>query len=302
MNDPVWTPVALVRSAQDYLERHQIENARLNAERLLAHTLGVPRIELYLQHDRPVADGERNRFREMLRRRARHEPLQYILGQVEFAGVQIAVGPGVLVPRPETECLVEAAIATLRGRHGGKPLRILDVGCGSGCIAVALAAALPDADVDAVDIDSTALEFTRRNAARNRVGDRVQVIQADACAADFLAAVNPPYDAMISNPPYVAETDLDALAPEVRDWEPHQALIAGGDGLDFFRQLVRSLPRLLGADGFAALETGANQAAAVAAMFNSVFTTVTIARDLAQVPRIVTASNLREQSSIPSGS
>jgi release factor glutamine methyltransferase len=287
MSDRVWTVKEILDTARRYLEEKGIENPRGNAEALLGRALNLPRIELYLQHERPLAEAELSAFRELLKRRARHEPLQIIVGSVEFAGVRIEVQPGVLIPRPETEELTEHVAAQLVPLTSA-PLRILDLGSGSGCIAIALAKRFPLLMVDAVDADFEAVRLTSRNAQANGVGERVRALLCDVFAPRFLSSIAPPYDVVVSNPPYVTEEEYESLSAEIRDHEPKRALVAGEDGLAFFRRLAGLLPDLLRPGGLLAVEIGIRQGAAVASLFCEALETVSVLRDMAGSPRIVT--------------
>jgi release factor glutamine methyltransferase len=296
MSDRVWTVKELLGTARRYLEEKGIENPRGNAEALLGKAMSLPRIELHLQHERPLTESELGAFRTLLKRRAGHEPLQLILGSVEFAGVRIEVQPGVLIPRPETEELTEFAAAQL-APSAGAPLRILDLGTGSGCIAIALAKRYPLAEVDAVDADFEAMRAASRNARTNGVGDRVRAILGDVFSPRFLTSVAPPYDALVSNPPYVTEAEYESLSAEIRAHEPKRALTAGKDGLAFYRRMVELLPDLLRPGGLLAVEIGIRQSEAVASLFRDMLETVSVLPDMAGTPRIVTG---RARNNLPS--
>lgn len=287
MSDRVWTVKDLLDTARRYLEEKDIENPRGNVEALLGKALNLPRIELYLQHERPLTDSELGVFRELLRRRAKREPLQLILGSVEFCGVRIEVRPGVLIPRPETEELTERLIALL-AQSANSPLRILDLGSGSGCIAVALAKRFSSTVVDAVDVDFEAVRLTSHNAEANGVGERVRALLCDVFLPRFLNSVTPPYDVVVSNPPYVTGKDYASLAAEIRDHEPKRALTAGEDGLMFHRRITKLLPELLTLRGTLMLEIGETQGAAVREMIERVMQEVCVERDLSGHDRFVT--------------
>jgi release factor glutamine methyltransferase len=286
MSERVWTAVEILNAARHYLEQKGIENARGDAEALLGKTLHLPRIELYLQHDRPLTAEEISDFRELLRRRARREPLQLLLGQVEFCGVTLEVVPGLLIPRPETEELAERVISELRS---GTPAtcRVLDIGTGTGCLAVAIAAQIPQADVDAVDVDFEAVRCAERNAARNGVSNRVRALLVDLFSPRFETMVRPPYDAVVSNPPYVSESDATQLPPEVRNHEARHALIAPEAGLAFYRRIVELIPALLGPGGLLAVEIGYGQVQPVTEMLRGRLDGLTLHNDVTGIPRIV---------------
>ena len=273
-----WTVLKVLKWTTGYLAERGIEGGRLDAELLLADLLQLDRVGLYLNFDRPLDPGELARFRERVGRRARREPLQYILGRAEFWSLPFRVGPAVLVPRPDTEVLVEEAL----DRAPVTP-QILDVGTGSGAIAVALAHELPAARVTALDISATALAVAQQNAADNGVAERIRFVEGD------LHALAPEaFDLVVANPPYIAEGELAGLMPEVRDFEPRLALAGGADGLDAYRALARQAPRLLTAAGWLLVEVGAGQAEAVRALLAAAGLTNLFCRDdYAGVPRVV---------------
>jgi len=247
------TLVEVVRLSTRFLSERGSESPRLDAELLAAHSLGLRRIDLYLQHDRPLAEGELEPMRALLRRRAAGEPVAYLVGEREFYGRPFRVTPDVLIPRPETETLVERTLRWARAAAGpqGEGLRLADAGTGSGCIACTLAAELPAAEVVAGDVSAAAVVVARDNAARLGVADRVTVGEGSWEAP---LAPHAPFDALLSNPPYVTGGEMEGLMREVRDHEPMLALEAGEDGLDAYRELLgRCLP-LVRPGGFLALE------------------------------------------------
>ena len=357
---PPWTPLALVKTSADYLTGKGVPGARLDAEILLCRALGLRgRVELYAGFERAVAPAELDRYREWIRRRAAREPVSRILGEKEFMGLRFAVTPAVLSPRPESEILVEAALARLRppkpraapsrgavepeedgaadaaagawmdalldayAQGGGEdddpdapevptppvaaagpprpppprwrgaaaaaavpaaPARILDMGTGSGCLAVALAVRHPAARVAAVDISAEALAVARANARELGVGDRVEFRLGDwwdACAPDEA------FDVIVSNPPYLTEGDPD-IWPEARDYDPPKALYGGGDGLAFFRRLAEGWPGRLKAGGWLLAEVGFGQSERVADAWRaSGLSDVEIINDHADIGRVV---------------
>jgi release factor glutamine methyltransferase len=273
-----WTVLKVIKWTSDYFAERGIEGGRLDAELLLADLLELDRVGLYLQFDRPLTMDELTRYRERVGRRARREPLQYILGRAEFWSLPFRVTPAVLVPRPETEVLVEEALLRAEGCA-----RILDVGTGSGAIAVALAHELPGVTVTAIDISPEALAVAAENARTNGVADRVHLEPGD------LQRLPPgDYDLVVSNPPYIALTDLPELMPEVRDFEPQLALAGGADGLDSYRSLARQAPQLLTAGGWLLLEIGVGQADAVRDLLLGAGLVEVFCRDdYAHLPRVV---------------
>jgi len=283
--DRVWTVMELVGWTANYLKEKGFHNPRLNAELLLAGTLAVKRLDLYLQHDRPLGAEEMAAFKERLLRRAKREPLQYIDGTAAFRHLVLRVDPRVLIPRPETERLVQAVLDWAAGRAA---LTALDVGTGSGAIALALATEGPFARVVGVDLSADALEVARANAAE----------AAPGAAADFRhgslfeAVAGERFDVVVSNPPYVGEEEREGLDAEVRDWEPRGALFAGPGGLEVIRPLVEQAPAHLNPGGLLALEIGAAQAAAVSELIRATgaFAAPRVIADLSGRDRIVTAA------------
>lgn len=280
----VWTLMEMVRWTEGYLREKGFESPRLNGELLLAGTLGLKRLDLYLQFDRPLTPDELAEFKARLRRRAKREPLQYIEGLAAFRDLRLRVDPRVLIPRSETELLVDEVLAWARGREG---LHALDVGTGSGAIALSLATEGPFARVVATDVSAGALEVARANHAASAPGAPVEF---------YLGAVYAPvrgqsFDVVVSNPPYIGESERGALDAGVRDWEPAQALFSGETGLDVIRELVAGAPEVLRAGGLLALEIGWKQADAVAELVRAVdgFSEPAVRRDLEGRDRIVTA-------------
>ena len=261
-----------------------VDSARLDAELIVARALGCDRVRLYMDLDRPLVDAELSAIRELLRRRRAREPMAYLLGYREFYGRRFAVDRRVLVPRPETELLVERALLHLRGEGMPAEPHVVDVGTGSGAIAVTLAAEHEGVRLDAVDISEEALQVARANAERHGIAERVQLHRGD------LLAPLPPgrrYDLIVANLPYVAEPDLEALQPEVARWEPRLALSGGPDGLDLVRRLLEQLPGRLRPGGWVLLEIGAEQGPAVEELLRAVdLQRVAVHPDLAGHPRI----------------
>ncbi|MCC7541879.1 MAG: peptide chain release factor N(5)-glutamine methyltransferase [Deltaproteobacteria bacterium] len=285
MTEP-WTIRTVVAWTEKDLAARGIESARLEADLLLAHVLGTDRMSLYLDRDRPLSADELRRYREVVARRRKREPIAYILGEREFYGLPLVVDRRVLVPRPDTETLVERALELLASSQSP---RVLDLGTGSGAIAIAIAVTRPDVRVDAVDASSDALEIASKNASRHAVGERVRLLHGDLFAP---VAGEDPYDLVVSNPPYIAEPELATLPADVRDHEPHLALVegAGVDGLGMYRRIARDVGARLVAGGHVAVEVGAGQSAAVATIFADVaLADVAVRRDLGGIERVVSA-------------
>jgi release factor glutamine methyltransferase len=235
-----------------------VENSRREADWLLAHALRLTSTQLVTDTDRMLDPAQALKAWSFIERRAAREPLQYILGTQEFQGLEIAVTPDVLIPRLETELLVEEAALTVVGR--ARPL-IADVGTGSGCIAIALAKACPSATIYGSDISWPALALARRNAAEHNVAGQVKFVRADLL--NPFAVAQSIFDTIVSNPPYIPDGDINALQPEVSRYEPRLALAAGIDGLIYYRRLLSEAPPLLKPGGHLVMELGYGQSTAV---------------------------------------
>jgi release factor glutamine methyltransferase len=255
--------------------------ARRDAELLLLRAVGRDRAWLLAHPDAPLTAEQQSQFDAWIARRAQNEPVQYILGEQEFYGLAMKVTPAVLIPRPETEHLVEAVVGKVsRADFQNQELRICDVGTGSGAIAVALAHALPGAQVTALDCSPAALEIARQNAERH--GARIRFLESDLLAA----VAGEPFDVVVSNPPYVAESE--ELEPQVRDWEPHAALFAGPSGLEVYRKLIPQAWDVLAPRGWLLLEIGHGQRDALARLL-AAWDDVEFVADLQNIPRVAIA-------------
>ena len=282
------TVLEAIQKSAGFLATKGVESPRLQAELLLAHVLRLPRMNLYLNFERGLAASETDALREMVRRRGRREPLQHIVGSTSFRGLELEVNRHVLIPRPETELLAE---------HGGHFLSTLpppsaaalDLGTGSGCLAIALAAECPNARVCATDVSAEALAIARANAARHHVAERIRFFHGDGFA------VLPPaarFDLILSNPPYIPTAEIATLQPEVRHYDPRLALDGGPDGLDFYRRLASEAPPFLTLEGRMMLEFGDGQANQVREILESQKWVVeAIQDDYSRRPRIVVARN-----------
>lgn len=255
--DESWTVGKIIDWTTAHLRKHGSETPRLEAEILLAHTRQCPRIQLYVHYNAELTDDERKTMRDLVRRRAQSEPVAYLVGHREFFGLNFRVTPEVLIPRPETETLVLEVISAAKQRPG---MRIVDVGTGSGCIAVSVAVSLPEATVTAVDVSPRALEVARENAARHGVAERIQYIEGDLFAT---LAAGETFDMIVSNPPYVADGEMETLPADVRLHEPALALRAGPQGLDVISRLIAGAPARLSPQGMLLLEISPEQAPAV---------------------------------------
>jgi release factor glutamine methyltransferase len=264
----------VLKGATEYLAGRGIDTARVDAELLLARALGLSRIELYTQHDRPLTDAERTAARELVQRRGQREPLAYVLGDWDFRRLTLKTDRRALVPRPETEIVVERCLALLAGVEAP---RIADVGTGTGAIALALKQERPDAVVVATDISPDALDLARENAAATE-------LEIELVETDLLAGVNGPLDLVVSNPPYVRADELDALEPEVREWEPRGALVDEGQTL----RLAREAQSVLA--GWLVLEVHEEHAGALSDELAKLgFRGVSIGLDLAGRERVLEA-------------
>lgn len=254
--------------------------ARLDAETLLLHVVGKDRAWLIAHGDDELSDEDAARFSRLIERRFGGEPIQYITGEQEFYGLPFRVTPDVLIPRPETEHLVEKVLSL--AAEFSEP-RIVDVGTGSGAIAVVLAHQLPQAQIIALDISATALHVARGNAERNGVAERVRFVESDLLAAVALEK----FKVVVSNPPYVPTTDRESLSVEVREHEPGLALFAGDDGLDVYRRLIPAAFPMLEAGGFLVMEIGYGQSQAIEELLTHAgFEQIEFVPDLRGIPRV----------------
>ena len=264
----------VLRGATDYLAARGVENPRLDAEHLLSRALDLTRLELYTQHDRPLTEAERSAARELVQRRGQREPLAYVLGDWDFRRLTLATDARALVPRPETEIVVERCLALLEGIEAP---RVIDVGTGSGAIALAVKHERPDARVTATDVSAAALALARENAERLR-------LEVTLVEADLLAGVAGSFDLIVSNPPYVLADELPGLEPEVRDWEPELALLDAGQTT----RLAEAARGLL--DGWLVLEVHERLAGETAERLTNLgYRAATISLDLGGRERVVEA-------------
>jgi release factor glutamine methyltransferase len=256
-----------------------------DATLLLMHSLGIDRAALIAHPERLLTRDQLAEIQRLVERRLRFEPIQYIIGTQEFYGLALRVTPAVLIPRPETELLVESVLARLSNSVPQNPVRILDIGTGSGAIAIALATHLPQAEITALDISQEALKLAEENAKNHHVADRIRFLHSDLLAA---VASEPTFDAIVSNPPYIPTVDAPALHPQVRDHEPAQALFAGPQGLDIYARLIPQAFAALKPNGLLALEIGHDQRDAIAVLLHD-WREVEFLADLQQIPRVALA-------------
>jgi len=276
---------AILQEATGQLGLAGIENPRLEAEVLLAHVLKVSRIELFTRWDEEVPESVSREFQALLARRARREPLAYLIGAREFWSLNFLVNRDVLIPRPETEFVIEAALRYVQGAA-----RIIDVGTGSGNIAICLAKELPKVHIYAVDISWAALVVARQNAAYHRVASRITFLQSDLVSAFAPRFSSKLIDCLVSNPPYISSAEIATLAPEISVFEPRLALDGGSDGLDCLRRLIGEGKGVLKAGGRVILEMGCGQREALVREFQDQgYEVEEIVADYAGIDRVIVA-------------
>jgi release factor glutamine methyltransferase len=282
-----WTIGRLLAWTTDYLKRHHADSPRLEAEVLLAHALGCPRIGLYTAFEEEPREAVRAAFRELVRRRAEGEPVAYLVGHREFYSLKFRVGPAVLIPRPETETLVLALLDLIKAAGTAEPA-IVDVGTGSGVIAICAAKYLPQAHVVAIDASAEALAVARANAADHGLAERIAFLEGDLLAP---LAAGQAFDAIVSNPPYVSEAEWEALEPDVRNYEPRGALVAGPQGTEVIARLIPQATARLRPGGHLLLEISPMIHEAVIGLLAAEprLETLPTVKDLARHPRIVVA-------------
>ncbi len=278
-----WRILDLIQSSTEYLRKKGVPDPRLDAEYLLGHILEKKRLDLYMVFDQPLGEDELSRYREFIKRRGRREPLQHILGHTEFMGLMIKTTSAALIPRPETEVLVELA-----EQHLEDEARILDIGTGTGCIAVALAKRNPGIRLQALDINTDTLALAVQNAEQNAVSDRIRFFECDILQS--LPENETPFDLVVSNPPYIAIHERDNLQQEVRDHDPDTALIAADDGFQFYNRFNVILPGILKPGGRFIFEFGgAHQVDTLQSIFKAPnYDQIDIIHDYNQAPRFIT--------------
>jgi release factor glutamine methyltransferase len=287
--EKTWTVLELINETTAYFKKKAIESARLDAELLLAHCLNRTRIQLYIDFERQVTAEELFAFRELVRRRAAREPVAYLIGYKDFWSLKIKVEKGVLIPRPETELLVEEAVKIFeRVPEKDAQRKILELGAGSGALSIALAQELKNCIIYATDISSAALKIAQDNSREHGCADRVHFIRSVSLGPFRQREI---FDLIVTNPPYICSADIPGLAPEIREHEPIEALDGGPKGLDFYRQWIPEMPLLLKRNGWAVFEMGANQSAAVSQLCQNTgaFTDVQTVKDFAGYERVIRA-------------
>ena len=278
-----------IRQTEQILKKGNIESARLEAEILLANVLKVDRIYLYVHSDEVLTNSQFKLYNEFIQRRLSHEPTAYIIGHREFMGLDFIVTKDVLIPRPDTEILVETVIERLKDMES--EIKIVDIGTGSGAIAISLAKFLPNAHVDAIDISEAAIKIAKLNARMHDITEQINFYVENFFR--MLPLTHPVssknFTAIVSNPPYIPSDVIDTLEPEVAKYEPRIALDGGDDGLNFYRRLIDESPKFLNYDGFLAVEIGYDQAQAVTRLAKEYFTHIEVIKDLSQNDRVVVA-------------
>ncbi|MCL5267046.1 MAG: peptide chain release factor N(5)-glutamine methyltransferase [Bacteroidetes bacterium] len=294
VKEKTWTVLDIIKWGTTYLSEKGFDEARLTTELLLAAALDTKRFDLYVKHDQPLKKGELEKFKVLLKRRLAHEPVQYILGKTNFYSIELKIDRRALIPRPETEILAESVIGHCRSFLSQKDeIRVLDVGTGSGCIAIAVAKFVKNSVVAAIDQSENALELARENAEAAVPDKKITFEKADIFRLDrniFEKA----FDIIVSNPPYVSDSDFSSLAPEIRQFEPATAVTDGSDGQTFFRKLTEIAPMLLRDGGWVFVETGFGQAKHVEELFlDHGGCETAVKKDLSGIDRVVRARFFR---------
>jgi release factor glutamine methyltransferase len=285
-----WTIGRLLQWTADYLKQHGSSSPRLDAEVLLATARNCQRIQLYTAFEEEPAEGERSKFRELVKRRAAGEPVAYLVGHREFFSLPFFVTNAVLIPRPETEFVVIAMLDAIKewGPRDDRPVQVVDLGTGSGAIAISVARHAPRSQLTAIDISPTALEVARQNAAQLGVSDRIEFVESDLFAN---VPAGRKFDIVGSNPPYVAENEFELLSRESRQYEPRQALVAGPGGLEVIAPLVEQASDRLNSGGWLIFEISPMIESAARSLVeqNARFAEVKTVKDLAGLARVIVA-------------
>ena len=275
------TVLEAINLSTEFLEKKEIESPRINAELLLAHALNCKRLDLYLSYDRPLNEDEVKVYREFIRRRIKSEPLQYIIGKVEFYGIEFNVNPSVLIPRQETEILVETIINSVN-KDGS--LKILDIGVGSGNISISLAKHLPYSKITATDISEQALETAKANAEMNNVLEKINFIKHDILSHNL----NDEFDIVVSNPPYISREEFPQLKDELKVYEPQNALTDFSDGLNYYRIISSKAKEFVKSKGKIFFEVGQGQVEDVKRILaENNFNEISIVKDYLKIDRVI---------------
>ena len=277
------TVLEVIKLSTEYLQKKGVESPRANAEILLAEILECKRLELYLSFDKPLAENEVQMYREFIRKRGLRIPLQYIIGNVEFYGLKFIVNENVLIPRPETELLVEKIISE---SDKSANLKILDIGSGSGNISLSIAKNLPNSNVVGIDISDGALEVAKLNAELNTLQKNIEFKLFDIMNGDLNSLGK--FDLVVSNPPYVSENDYENLEPELKNYEPKIALTDNSDGISFYNHIIEASDQLFSSRGKIYFELGMDQFTQVKKFFEQKgFINITVTKDYSGIDRII---------------
>ncbi|MBN2454998.1 MAG: peptide chain release factor N(5)-glutamine methyltransferase [Sedimentisphaerales bacterium] len=284
-----WTIQKLLNWITGYFTDKAIDSPRLSAELLLAFVLQMKRIELYTNFDKPVAKEQLNHLHDLVKRAGENEPVAYLTGRAKFYSLELDITPDCMIPRPETELLVEHAIEILRARTGNQFVCDLCTGCG--CIAIAIARNYPNADIIATDISDAALSFAVKNVEKHQLKDRIKLLSGDLFEPITPQLEAHQFDLITCNPPYVSEIEFEKLEKNVRDYEPATALLAGADGLDIHRKISQQVCSYLKADGILILEIGYEQGQAVRDLLEQAgcFRQISIKKDIQKHNRVIIA-------------
>lgn len=284
--EQIWTILKLIEWSANYLSEKGFDDARLNAELMLAHALNLKRIDLYMKFDTILSPDQLAKYKSYFNRRLKHEPVQYILGYTEFMGIRFEVNPAVLIPRPDTEVLVESVLNYCK-TLSSKNISVCDIGTGSGCIAISLAKMIPDSLVTAIDKSAEALEVAERNGLSAGVSERVKFVHTDLLKEKY---EDENFDIIVSNPPYISKNEVETLQPEVRFFEPEYAYTDFADGLSFYRMISKFGHAILKNTGSIFVEVGYNQAEAVKDIFeNDKYSEIESYKDYNGIARVVKA-------------
>jgi len=284
-----WTIQKLLNWTSEYLTNKGVDSPRLSAELLLSHALGIKRIELYTQFDKQVPQQQLDKLHDMVKRAGLHEPVAYLTGKTEFYSLELDITADCLIPRPETELLVQRAIELLRTRSGIQ--YVCDLCTGSGCIAAAIAKNFPDARVTATDISAAALEVAARNVEKHRLKEHIQLLCGDLFEPVIQQLDVNQFDLIVCNPPYVSAAEYEILDKNVKEYEPESALLAGADGLDVYRRIIKKVDEFLKPGAALMLEIGYAQGPAVRELLEQTgaFVEIKIEKDPQDNDRVVTA-------------
>lgn len=294
----------LLTWATENSTKSKFPTPQLDAEVLLAHVLKIERVQLHLQPDKTISEDDLINFKKLIGRRLKGEPVSYIRGFKEFWSLPFKVGSGVMIPRPDTEVLIESVTRRLslacpeRSRRVSRKnkMTILDIGTGAGNLAIAIAKEFPNAEITATDISDEALKYAKQNAKLNNVDSQINFIKIDFLTSDERRATSD-YDVVVSNPPYIPTDVIKTLDPGIRDYEPLTALDGGPDGLDFYRKIGESLPHLLKPNGLVAVEIGEDQACQVKEIFKkSEVSDLKVIKDYSGLDRVIVAKNVTRDS------